>query len=132
MRDTRTIRTHNHKLTFVTPTRDAGSDGSAATGQGSKGRTHGGYGRLRMGSKYNSLRARAGLCSMSNTSPKFVDHAYSGSQTRPCSHRAVAICARVLGSAPNLCRSRPPERTPPCANRARRGFFCTGWSGLRG
>jgi len=51
---------------------------------------------------------RAGRCSMSNTSPKFVDHGYSGSQTHPCSHRAMAICARVLGSAPNLCWSRPP------------------------
>jgi hypothetical protein len=78
-------------------------------------------------SKCCSLRAKPGLCLMSNTSPKFIDPACSGSQTHPCSHRAVAICARVLGSAPNLCRSRPPERTPPCAIRARRGFFWVGW-----
>jgi hypothetical protein len=56
--------------------------------------------------------------------PKFVDHAYSGSQTHPCSHHAVAIYPRALGSAPNLCKSRPPEQTPSCATRARRGFLC--------
>ena len=77
------------------------------------------------------LSARGWLCLMSNTSSKFVHHGCSGNQTHPCSHRAVAICARVLGSARTSAGSRPPEQTPSCATRARRGFFLHGLAGLR-
>jgi hypothetical protein len=70
------------------------------------------------------LMTGASLCLMSNTSPKFVNHGYSGSQTHPCSDHAVAIYARVLGSAPTSAGAARPSKPRHATTRARRGFCC--------